>query len=388
MIGYGTLTFADYKLLMSGVGTTTFGLTQYASLTCSGAGSFAATTSTNYGYTTLPALSGFGGDISSYGAGDAMFPALESYAEGGLYVPTVINYGYATMSNLISAGILGTISYMDGDADLPALISKGGEGEYGEGEVNFPALVSLGIYDATPGERKLYNTCFVLTGLSPRPDYIVFLNSSGEITGAISGNQAYIAELLASLTSTDSYTVIGSFLASFDTSLTTLGDIVAASGTGPALDNTSRVWVVNIDTGTSSQYDNYGYTAFYTHDGISYGIAADGIYELTGNTDNGVDIDALVDFGRTDLGSIYKKRVTSAYVDVGSDGKMALVIETDGQTNTFEANSSSTAVRKHRINMGSELSGYYWNPVLTNNAGYDFDLASIMLEIIELNRRL
>ena len=194
--------------------------------------------------------------------------------------------------------------------------------------------------------------------------------------------------MLASLTSTDSYTVIGSFLASFDTSLTTLGDIVAASGTGPALDNTSRVWVVNIDTGTSSQYDNYGYTAFYTHDGISYGIAADGIYELTGNTDNGVDIDALVDFGRTDLGSIYKKRVTSAYVDVGSDGKMALVIETDGQTNTFEANSSSTAVRKHRINMGSELSGYYWNPVLTNNAGYDFDLASIMLEIIELNRRL
>ena len=42
---------------------------------------------------------------------------------------------------------------------------------------------------------------------------------------------------------------------------------------------------------------------------------------------------------------------------------------------------------KQRINMGSELSGYYWNSVLTNN-GYNFDLENIMFEIMQLNRRL
>ena len=393
MIGYGTLRIVDYKVAMSGVGSLILSNIQSASVTMSGTGEMVATASSNYGYATFPALAGFGGYIISYGSGYADFPALEAYAEGGLYVPTLTNYGYATLPRMVSSGILGTISYLDGSTEFPAMIAKGGEGEYGEGEVEFPALVSSGIYDATPFERKLYSFCYTLDAFGRRPVFVVVLDNSGQIVDTITGSNIYISQLLASMQMTDTFTVIGSFLASLDTSIITDDVFIATSGEAAALDNvvaldnTARVWVVNIDTNAISQYDNYGYLSFYSYEGKNYGVAKDGVYELTGSTDNGIEIDTLIDFGKSDLGSIYKKRVTSAYLGISSSGKLSLTVEADGQTRTFEMKDSSTTMTKQRINMGSELSGYYWNLILTNNS-YNFDLENIMLEIMQLNRRL
>jgi len=393
MIGYGTLTIQDYEVLMTGTGSLILSNLQTASVTMSGVGEMVAIASSNYGYALFPAMAGFGGDITSYGAGDASFPSMQSYAEGGLYVPVLTNYGFSTFPKMVSSGILGTISYLDGDTDFPAILAKGGEGEYGEGSAEFPALVSSGIYDATPFERKLYNFCYTLDAFGRRPVFVVVLDNSGQIVDTLTGSHIYISQLLASMQATDTFTVIGSFLASLDASITTDDVVIATSGTAAtidnvaSLDNTARVWVVNMDTGATSQYDNYGYIRFYTHEGKNYGVARDGVYELTGTTDNGIDIDALVDFGKSDLGSIYKKRVTSAYLGISSAGKLSLTVEADGQTQTFVMKDSSTTMTKQRINMGSGLSGYYWNLILTNN-GYDFDLANIMFEIMQLNRRL
>jgi hypothetical protein len=255
-----------------------------------------------------------------------------------------------------------------------------------------PAVQSYGVEGPASNVANAITAVYLFDGIGVGQDQIVFVNWNGQIVDTISGTRILIDSILVSLEISDTYSVIGLLLGALEDSLSISDSAVASVGDGtnfaPAVDDSSRVWVVNIDTGTTSQYDNYGYASFYSYGGKNYGVAEDGIYELTGNTDNGVDIDALVDFGRTDLGSIYKKRVTSAYVDVGSDGKMELVIETDGQTSEFEANSFSAAVSRHRINMGSTLSRYYRNPVLTNNNGYDFNLASIMLEIMQLNRRL
>jgi len=393
MIGYGTLTIQDYEVLMTGVGTLTLDNLQVASVTMSGVGEMVATASSNYGYALFPALAGFGGDITSYGAGDSSFPSMQSYAEGGLYVPVLTNYGFSTFPSLVSSGILGTISYLDGDADFPAMLAKGGEGEYGEGTAYFPALASSGIYDATPFERKLYSFCYTLDAFGHRPVFVVVLDNSGQIVDTITGSHIYISQLLASMQTTDTFTVIGSFLASFDTSIITGDVVIATSGIAATIDNvaaldtTARVWVVNMDTNATGQYDNYGYLSFYSHEGKNYGIARDGIYELTGSTDNGIKIDALIDFGRSTLGSDYKKRVTSAYLGVSSSGKLLLTVEADGQTRTFEMKDSSTTMTKQRVNMGSMLSGHYWDFILKNN-GYSFDLDSIMFEIMQLNRRL
>lgn len=388
MQGYLTLSIVDYAVSMTGTGSLIISIPQQASVTMSGEGTLSAFATSNYGYSTLPSMSAFGGYYTAYGAGYSTFPALESYAEGGLYVPTITNYGFAVLPGLVSSGFLHTISPVTGDSTIPAMAGIACESEYGEGDSTIPALVGLAIHDMFPFEAPIYSRMIALNGIAVASDYIVFINNTGTITSAIEGSRIFIRDVLANLTATGTFATLGSFIVSMSDSLSIAGGIVGAVEDAPALDSGSRVWVVNMDTGATSQYDDYGYISFYTHNGVNYGIAEDGIYELDGTTDNGTAIDALVDFGRSDLGSMYKKRVTSAYFDVGSNGKMALIVEADGQTYTFEANSSSTAVSRHRVNMGSTLSGYYWNFTLTNNDGYDFDLASMMLEITQLNRRL
>lgn len=371
----------------------TFGRGQFASVTFSSEFGLIPSGESNYGYAMLPAFASFGGEeLDGYGAGYSELPALTSSGSGGFYIPPTPVWGYAEIPRITSFGLVTTSCPGDVNSILPAFQSIGGEGNYGVGESTIPAVRSYGNEGLPVNVASAITAVYLFDGVGVTQDYIVFVDWNGQITDTLTGTRILIDTIITSLEISGTYSVIGTFLASLSDSLNIIDSAVASVGDGtnfaPAVDGSARVWVVNIDTGTTSQYDNYGYASFYSYGGKNYGVAEDGIYELTGNTDNGVDIDALVDFGRTDLGSMYKKRVTSAYVDVGSDGKMELVIETDGQTSEFEANSFSAAVSRHRINMGSTLSGYYWNPVLTNNNGYDFDLAIIMLEIMQLNRRL
>ena len=237
------------------------------------------------------------------------------------------------------------------------------------------------------GTKYLLEEIYVLDASKTVVEHIIFINNTGTIVDTITATRIAIANILEQLTVSDSYTVVGTFTAVLSEDIVAINTTIAGQGTTAILDKTARVWVVNIDTEATSQYDNYGYNSFYTYEGKNYGVAMDGIYELTGTTDNGDLIDALVDFGRSDLGSFYKKRVTSAYLGLNSSGKLSLTVETDGQTRTFLMKDSSSVTTRHRVNMGSILSGYYWNFIITNN-GYNFDLENIMFEIMQLNRRL
>lgn len=371
----------------------TFGKGQFASATFSSEFGLIPQGESNYGYAMLPAFASFGGIIpAGYGTGSAELSAFTSTAIGGLYIPPVPVEGYAELPRFTSFGLVTTSSPGDGDSTLPAFQSIGGEGNYGVGESTIPAVRSyanegLGAYVA-----NAITAVYLLDGIAIAQDHIVFLDWSGQIVDTITGTRSLIDSIITSLEVSDTYSVLGTFLASNITSLTINNVASATVGSGTtfasALDEDSRVWVVNMDTGATSQYDDYGYKSFYSYEGKNYGVAEDGIYELTGDDDNGIAVDAMVDFGRTDLGTGNKKRVTSAYLGVSSDGKLSLIVEADGQSYTFTANSSSTIMSKHRVNMGSTLSGYYWNFKLVNNNGDDFDLDNIMFEIMQLNRRL
>lgn len=160
------------------------------------------------------------------------------------------------------------------------------------------------------------------------------------------------------------------------------------SGAKPVLDETSRAWVVNLDTHATSQYDEYGFSSFFNDNGKSYGIAADGIYELTGDTDAGNPINALIDFGRSDYGSSQKKKIPCFYLGVGSTDKMLVKVDADEQEYTYEARSNSENIENHRVDVGKGLIGNYWNPVLMNQDGCDFDLETIAFEPTLLSRKI
>lgn len=157
----------------------------------------------------------------------------------------------------------------------------------------------------------------------------------------------------------------------------------------PAFDSTRRVWVVNMDSGATVQYDDYGFISFFERDGDYYGVAEDGIYLLEGDDDAGFDIDALVSYGTSALGSKQRKGITNFYVGASSDGKLILKIQVDGGTEyLYEARSSSTHLDQHRFDIGKGLVGNYFTMHLLNQDGDDFDIESIHFDPIPLKRKI
>lgn len=154
----------------------------------------------------------------------------------------------------------------------------------------------------------------------------------------------------------------------------------------PGVDPALRTWVVNIETGASSQYDGYGFNS-YASTGTEYlGAAEDGIYRLEGADDAGVAIDSLAQLPRRNWGAPQKKRIPNVWIGVASDQSLTLRVETDDATNYYSTRSSSTAMKDQRFDLGRGLEATYWTFTLTSPDS--FELESITFEPVVLQRRI
>jgi hypothetical protein len=388
MQGYGYLYIVDYAVSMTGTGSLTIAIPQQASVTMSGEGSLSAFATSNYGYSTLPRLSAFGGYYTAYGAGDSTLPALESYAEGGLYVPTVTNYGFSMLPPMVSSGFLHTVSPITGDSTIPALGGIGCESEYGEGDSTLPALVGLAIHDMFPFDAPIYNRAIVLNGIAVAGDYIVFIDNSGTITSTIEGDRVLIDSVIASIEAGNTFSTLCSLLVGMDEPLRIDGGVVAAVGTAPALASADRVWVVNIDTAATSQYDDYGFNSFLDDngDGMCYGLADDGVYELTGNTDAGATIPWQVDFGISNCGIKARKKILNVYVGVTTGGTTYLKVNVDGTDHTYRVERCVRGPYDYRAKIPHDIQGHQWGFTLMSSD--DTDLIGVEFVPANLTRRI
>jgi len=180
---------------------------------------------------------------------------------------------------------------------------------------------------------------------------------------------------------------LGEFLAEVVIAMTI--DSAAYSGVNdlPALDDGRRVWVVNLDNGATSQYENYGFTDIIPlDDGKYYGIANDGLYLLEGDDDNGATIDNLINFGKDDMGIANLKNCFNVYAGVDSDGTLYLQVTTDdGTSYTYEARSYGSLTNQ-RFDLGQGLKGVYWEFILISEER--LELEKISFEPIDLGRKV
>ena len=153
-------------------------------------------------------------------------------------------------------------------------------------------------------------------------------------------------------------------------------------------------YVVNANTGALSTYSNFNFNSFAQMNGKLYGLADDGVYELAGATDNGVQIDATVVFGTSSLGTEQVpddilKRLPTVYLGVNTDGAMQLNVTTNGVTNSYTlSHATTTSLHTGRMLLGRGAVSRYWDFELTNVAGADFTIESITLYPEALKRRI
>ena len=142
-------------------------------------------------------------------------------------------------------------------------------------------------------------------------------------------------------------------------------------------------FATNLETGATSEYTKYEFNSL--SDGI--GASSSGIYDLTGSTGDGADIDVLLELGKSDFGKIAFKRVTDSYLGVSSDGNLKLTVTTESGTASYTL-SPSTNLETVKSNLARGHKGRWWSVKVENIDGSSIELESIEVLIQLLSRNL
>ena len=163
------------------------------------------------------------------------------------------------------------------------------------------------------------------------------------------------------------------------------------SGGGAAPVTDTNTLVMHTERLSLTQYTNYPFNSFARFAGIYIGASDQGVFALTGNTDNGTLIQAIARGGITDFGTSFVKRVDRMYVGYRADGPMILRVITDeGAVRDYglPAPRYSNAIHGAHVRMGRGVESRYWQFELRNRNGADLSLDIIELKPTKLRRRV
>ena len=155
----------------------------------------------------------------------------------------------------------------------------------------------------------------------------------------------------------------------------------------------SRIaWLMNTETTAASWYSNFDFESITQTGDKVLAVGPDGLYELTGDTDSGEQIDAAVVSGFTDFGEAQTKRVENMFFGYTSDGIISLTAETyesaHAPTTYLLEQRAANAPRNSRVTPGKGLYGRYWRMGIRNVAGSNFEIHDASVDIAVSSRRV
>lgn len=147
---------------------------------------------------------------------------------------------------------------------------------------------------------------------------------------------------------------------------------------------------MNRNTGALSQYLGFDFNSLCVFSGKVLGVNDDGLFELTGDTDNGADIDAFVELPTTDFGSEKQKRVRCGLVGYEADGDLTVTVtldETTAQSATLSPKKAGSVEQSVKVPLQRTLPGRYVMTRIDNVDGSNFALDAVSLDLVELGRK-
>ena len=158
-----------------------------------------------------------------------------------------------------------------------------------------------------------------------------------------------------------------------------------------AKDFGALAWVLNTETGGLGIYDNFGFDSFAEVNGVLYATSPEGVFALTGDTDDGRHVDSKLKTGFLDFGNDQTKRVSDLFIGY-TGGQLEVDVETyDGPQEVYTyamEERDADAPRNSRAKIGRGLSSRYWRFTLRNVDGADFQVYDVTAEVGTSKRRL
>ena len=138
-------------------------------------------------------------------------------------------------------------------------------------------------------------------------------------------------------------------------------------------------YVINLATGAVSRYTDFPFDRIHRFGNRHFGVRQDGIYELTGDTDNGAPISASVTTFATDFGTTNFKRISYVYLMGRFGGDMAVGVQVnEGAGHTFPAPAiRGGGVHALRAKIAQGIKGNAWSFTVSNVDGANFDIERI-----------
>jgi len=145
-------------------------------------------------------------------------------------------------------------------------------------------------------------------------------------------------------------------------------------------------WALNTRNRAVTEYTGYEFNSFGQIASRYVGASSTGLYELTGDTDDGSDIIAAIRTGALQIAGSRFTAFKAAYLGIRGGGEFVLKIESgDGQSYTYTVTAHD--MRTTKVNIGKGLRARYFALELTST-GQDFDLESIEFVPVAARRRV
>ena len=158
-----------------------------------------------------------------------------------------------------------------------------------------------------------------------------------------------------------------------DAELPMLRLYAVAGGDAPA---SYESYAVNLATGAVTRYTNYPFDNIVRFGNKFFGIRADGIFELTGETDDGANIDATLTTFMTKFGADNLKRVKWLYLFGRMGEGVNVTFKPDeGLGYTYPSvGVDDGTIRMHRARPGGKIRGTYYEFTIQNVNGSKFHI--------------
>jgi hypothetical protein len=145
---------------------------------------------------------------------------------------------------------------------------------------------------------------------------------------------------------------------------------------------------MNAKTSGAAVYTNFPMTSMFKLGLDYYGITADGLVRLAGNTDNGANIDALIVSGVSDLMVSERKNLSEAYLTMRCEGQLEFSVAYDERKKITKAGSSGKrGISDIRFPLPIGADGNKVQLEIRNVDGADFDLKDAQITVVKRDRR-
>mgnify|MGYP006280655271 CR=1 FL=1 len=126
-----------------------------------------------------------------------------------------------------------------------------------------------------------------------------------------------------------------------------------------------ETWVLNTQAFHASVYSNYDFNSFSVYNNTAFGCKADGVYKLSGDTDDGTAILPGIVLPETWWGTNRRKRFRKAFFGLSGGTTPSIRLETDSGSQTYTISNSRSAITRN-------LYGRQWTLKLQDFSSLEF----------------